>query len=263
MDTAREEVLSEELHTHPLAQQFAAYWVEQNAASKAMNLIHFGYGQFHRAQLIAQLDFLRTINEHGCRPEYQQVAVEIGLEGVIDAIRICICFENYMKAALLAKGYFVHELDRGLEGLKSLAKEQSKRPLTLVEVRRESGGWQRSPDGLGFLKGVKKNTLKMSWMLGPGYQEIISLPASIAEFIGGLNEKRNHLHFYLSDGFTTSKQIVQSLEGLISFVNGPMVNMHNSLIENYDLPKRFLIDSSLTHPGQELSLHVNGHKRHC
>jgi len=243
MDNTGAIILPEELDAHPIAQQFSAYWVDQNTASKAMNLIHFGYEQFHRARLISELDILRTIHEHGFRLEFQQKAVEIGLEGVVDAIRICICFENYMKATLLAKGYFVHELDKGFTGLKQLAKEQAHRPLTLVDVRRESGGWQRNPDGLCFLKGVRKNTLKMSSMLRVGYQEVIGLPTNVADFVGGLNEKRNHLHFYLSDGFTISKQIVQSLEELIVFVNGPMVNMHNSLIENYDLPRRFLIDS--------------------
>lgn len=250
--------IPEELHEHPVVQQFSAYWLDQNAANTAMNLIHFGYGQFHRARLITRLDLLQAINEHGNRPEFQQDAVELGMDGVVDAIRICICFENFMKAALLAKGFFIHELDKGHEPLKSLAKEQSARPLTLVEVRSICGGWQPTKDGFRYLKGVKKNTLKMSWMLGPAYQEVVGLPIGVAEFLRGLNDKRNNLHFYLSDGFITSKKIVQSIEDLIAFVNGPMVNLHNSLIENYALPKRFIIDSSQAHPSQRLTMQVNG-----
>jgi hypothetical protein len=63
---------------------------------------------------------LKALHTNGNQPEYQKEVLEFGLEGVIDAVRICICFENYMKAKLLAEGFLVHELDKDVTGIKDL-----------------------------------------------------------------------------------------------------------------------------------------------
>jgi hypothetical protein len=241
MNPLENTLLPEHIHEHPLTQQFSCYWTDQNCASTAVDLIHFGYGQFRRAKKIGQLDMLKALHTNGNQPEYQKEVLEFGLEGVIDAVRICICFENYMKAKLLAEGFLVHELDKDVTGIKDLAKAQRERPVSLKEAVHLSGGWSKSPDGLDYLVGVRKQTLKMSWMLGKAYQEKIDLPASVLKYLDGVNKQRNELHFYMTDGFSTSDDTIESIQNLIRFVTGPMTTMHDSLIDNYKLPERFLI----------------------
>lgn len=241
MNSSESTLIPEHLQEHPLAQQFSCYWTDQNCASTAVGLIHFGYGQFRRARRIERLEMLEVLNQHGHKPEYHKEVLEFGLEGVIDAVRICICFENYMKAKLLADGFLIHELDKGMAGMKELAAAQRIRPVKLREAEQLNGGWQSSSEGLGYLKGVKRHTLKMSWMLGEAYQTSIGLPESVLQHLSRLNSDRNELHFYLSDGFSTSSETIKALRELIRFVKGPMTTMHDSLIDNYDLPKRFLI----------------------
>lgn len=213
------------------------YWSGKNTALTAVYLIRYGWMQFMRARLVEEVELLKSINAQGKRPEHEKAIKELVMDGVVDAVRICICFENFMKAKLLADGFIIHELDQNAEELKELARKQRKEPISLRNIEEVCGGWQRTPDGSGCLKGVRRQTLKLSCMLKPDYQKQIRLPLDVARSVDKFAAKRNELHLYLSDGLSTSTEAIASLEGMIAFAHGPMVTMHDSIIENHDLPQ--------------------------
>ena len=236
-----------ELKDHPHVKVFSPYWNSINANRTAFGLLHFGYGQFHRAHRVKHLEALKVLSKSAPPAVLPDALIEMGLDGVVDATRICICFENYMKAVLLTQGFLIHTIDSNPTSHKVLARQQRKRPILLSEVVAITG-WhaEKAMPGIAHLPYVQRTTISMSALLSPAYQDVIRLPEEIKEFVTEQNERRNQLHFYDEDGVEASGRIVNRIQRTIEFVNEEIAGLHNRLMdEDSGLSPHLRIDPTM------------------
>ena len=139
-------------------------------------------------------------------------------ESYTDAFKICVFFENYLKARLLQCGYIIHKI-KDNESYASLSKKQQKQPISLTDLL------THDKESLNLSKEVILNssltncTLTISTMFKIKYNEIIRLPNDILETVKYITNKRNEIHFLNDWEFTISTSFLNNLEILLSFVN--------------------------------------------
>lgn len=151
-------------------------------------MILFGLEEFKGAYVIQNLDRLEELLEKRERGEIaiEELARAIApfmFNDLSDAIRICVFFENYMKAILLSERMIIHQF--ASDRLKSLGSRQRKRPIInryFVKCRVEG-------------REVSDLTIGMETMLRKSYQEVIKLPDDIQSIIREISATRNELHF--------------------------------------------------------------------
>lgn len=170
----------------------------------------------------------RTVEE----AEYESTDIgKYSSENLLDSIKICIAFENFLKGQLIHKGFLVHELDVKIDGklFKSLAKKMQKHPISLSEyksVECQSGNSHNSSK----FRGMKKHTLQLSKLIGEtGYQEVLSLDTRIQRILADLNMRRNELHLKYLGGTHFTNNTTPDLVFLIDYVNKNFIRKFNSL----------------------------------
>jgi len=126
---------------------------------------------------------------------------------VLDAVRIVICFENYLKAKMLLNGYLIHQMDvnvcRGGYSqfvTKNTKKEllQKTTPVLIDDIKQAEGQdhWSTEP-----LQTLTKQTIGMGILLErPKYRALYSTDQApddqkMFSVLQGLNNTRNTLHF--------------------------------------------------------------------
>lgn len=215
------------------------YFAKRNMAGVAMQLINTSIAIFNQCDIIKELSFLtESINK-----DFKEIDINklgrIAFQETIDNVRIVMCFENYMKAVLLSKGYIVHEIDRKLITLHPISnKIKNKEPILISEFLNYESFYS---DGnkICKIKGIRKETLQFSVLLNEKYQSIISLPPSLKIILKKRNEKRNHLHFQNSFRFNISKQVINELIEIKEFVDS-MPNASDTIILENNLTMRHL-----------------------
>ncbi len=139
--------------------------------------------------------------------EFGQAVAPFMFNDLSDAIRICVFFENYMKAILMSERIIVHQFTS--ERLKPLGRRQNKQPidnLYLVKCRIE-------PDE------VSEQTIGMGLMLNSKYQDVIKLPDDIRDIVREINTSRNSLHFRPNMAGEYGRSTVADLRKLNGFAD--------------------------------------------
>lgn len=168
-------------------------WIERYRDGRILGpicsgMIVFGLEEFKGAYIIQNLDQLEALLDKKDRgeiglEEFGQAMAPFMFDDLSDAIRICVFFENYMKAILMTERMIVHQFTS--ERLKPLGKRQSKRPI----VNRYFVKCHIEP------REVSEQTIGMGTMLNNKYQEVIKLPEDILAIVREINSSRNELHF--------------------------------------------------------------------
>ncbi len=174
-------------------------------------MIVFGLEEFKGAYIIQHLDELEALLDKKDRceiglEEFGQAMAPFMFNDLSDAIRICVFFENYMKAILMSERMIVHQFTT--ERLKPLGKRQNKRPIVnryFVKCRIEP-------------REVSDQTVGMGIILNNKYQEIIKLPEDVHAIVREINSSRNELHFRPSIAGEYGRSTVADLRRLNEFV---------------------------------------------
>ncbi|SEW57465.1 hypothetical protein [Chitinophaga arvensicola] len=203
------------------------YGTEETILQTAFQLQTNGGETFYRANIIENFGRLRDfyIELTAARksgktlPENRVVTIinDYHFELIPDYVKICIFFENFVKAELLRHEYLIHSILK-TETCKLLSKLQGRQPVSLRDLHCTepfvvNSGKEISHNSLG------EKTLSISTLLSPGYQKVIQLPSAITDFVCLLNKKRNILHLYNSLDFDLSEDFFKEMANTISFVN--------------------------------------------
>jgi len=172
----------------------------------------FGLEEFKGAYIIQNLDQLEVLLDKKGRgeiglEEFGQALAPFMFNDLSDAIRICVFFENYMKAILMSERMIVHQFTS--EPLKPLGKRQSKRPI----VNSYFVKCQIKP------REVSEQTIGMGTMLSSKYQEVVKLPEDILGIVREINSSRNELHFRPSIAGEYGRSTVADLRKLDGFAD--------------------------------------------
>jgi len=184
-----------------------------------LNLVRVGADVFGRARLIqefSEFSLACSLANSGKDEEYKARLLPFLDEYLIDSIRVCIFFENYMKAALIERRYIAHRIG---EGLPDLRKEQKRRPisfneLTAVEPFTDVGGMNVIHNGLEqFAIGAETLFGKQA------YREAVDVPPHFFPHLRSLTKDRNRLHFMNYREMGHSEKFVEVLGEMMSFVD--------------------------------------------
>lgn len=181
-------------------------------------LVCFSAERFKGANIIKKLSELEAIQRHVAKKIVPLSTAERSIlpflmDWLIDEIRICLFFENFMKAELLDKGYVIHYIQDPTQQESSkaalLRKEQKLRPIPSSRL---------VADGLTSAEILSK-TLTMDLMFRPKYQEVIGIPSDVLAVVRRMNENRNKLHFTSEVGGELSNKGINDLKLLDAYVN--------------------------------------------
>jgi len=139
--------------------------------------------------------------------------------GLIDAIKISICFENYIKALLLCQGYLIHNIDKQTDEI--YWKKQRNGPVEIEEFKPQYYECNKvvNPKLNKKIKGLKDTTELYSKILNKQkYKDIIKLDEEILEILNEFNFSRNSLHLQSSLSFKLNHNTCRQLELLKDFV---------------------------------------------
>lgn len=194
-----------------------AYQNEAHLNHLAGALFVFGMERFKGARIIEGLPQLEATYRH-----YKAGIISLDMaakslapfmwDWLIDEIRICLFFENFMKGELLLKGYVIHQFKDSSNDKSSrigqLIKRQQKQPISKSQLLAEE---VKSHELHG-------KTITMELMLRPSYQELIRLPSDVLRVVKRMNENRNKLHFASEAGGELGESLLGDLKLLDAFV---------------------------------------------
>lgn len=183
-----------------------------------LNLIRVGADVFRKAKLTEELDEFAEVcslvnAESG--GNYQSRMLPFLDEYLVDSIRICLFFENYMKASLIERRCIVHEVKDSLIDLK---KAQKKRPihfdeLVVVESFTDVGGMNV------IHKGLRQTTIGAKTLFeNSAYREAVDIPSHFFPTLMTLAKDRNRLHFMNYREIGHSEKFIDVLSEMKSFV---------------------------------------------
>lgn len=181
------------------------------------NLKGFGVEIFYRAKIIKELELLEKLNNDLENNKFDPLLNDFLLSYLVDVICITVFFENYLKATLISQGYFVNRINN-IEGFKDLFNRQKKEPIYLTDIPNDNRYEIDLENEKVFHPAIKETTIGMNELLKKGYLEKYDLDNDIITFIRGLVYDRNKLHFYERPEFVFSKDKIEKLKRLKSFV---------------------------------------------
>ena len=166
-------------------------------------------------------------------------------EALMDQVKLGICFENYLKGALLEKGYLVHEIKAHSTSnfkaeLKEMRKEQLhlQKPIKIIDYLQFDEYDYEESSKQNTLKSLSQKTLNYSLLLETSeYQDIIQLEPEVREALSQNRKMRNTLHFLGSSGSSYGQSTLKEWELLIRYVNNYIISAHNRLIDDLGFPK--------------------------
>lgn len=224
------------------------YYDPQNMMATASNLIHFALGQILRTTHLKDLEELKGLiieNGETTREMNEEKILKLRkfiFDGLIDSIRISICFENLIKAILLSNQYLVHVID--ITGDKKLHLSQKKRPIKIGEYIQIHPAQKDKITGVDTIPYLLKNTLSFTQITGSSYQKVAKIPNEILNIVKRFYKKRNQIHFYHLDSFEYSSEIIKDFEKLKTYSVGILTDLNNKLVKKLDGPDNRYIDAS-------------------
>ena len=190
----------------------------------AGSLIVFGAENFKRAKIVADFHKLKLCNDamqQGIEYDRIGLAHEFFWEYLIDCVKILIFFEGYMKAELIVQNFCVHSIntDGTYPHLKSLARQQRSRPITLDEIQAlESFIVDKQTETITN-GGLKETTIGLNTLLTPKYRAHYQFDSFITDALLHFNETRNQLHFNTTVEFQLSGLLIERIRQLNEFVD--------------------------------------------
>lgn len=185
------------------------------------SLIVFGLPYFYDAFIIKNVGELRRLFEAA---DNRSMPLEHYVEGLkpfamgqlLDDIRICIFFENLMKARLLFEGKVIHSFDD-----RSAVDVEKKKCLKKLNEQLRTGPLDANVIATYGLEesDFSHQTLPMSRMLTTSYNAIVDLPEYINEVVSGVNARRNRLHLSADVNFPVNKELILGYENLILYTD--------------------------------------------
>lgn len=204
------------------------YSTEETINQTAASLIVFGAEVFHRAKIIRELDLLERLTQDldsQAIPPNREELNEFFFSYLTDTINILIFFENYMKAELMIKGYCVHRLKKDILEFEEIAKKQFKEPILMKNINTIEPFEVNAEKEEIFHRGIKETTIGMKELIGSQkYLSNYHLSNKILNFLKELILFRNKLHFHNSIEFTTSRERIDMLKEIKSFVKDTIEN---------------------------------------
>ncbi|RZJ92303.1 MAG: hypothetical protein EOO20_02305 [Chryseobacterium sp.] len=187
------------------------------------SMIIFSAENFNRALVIERLDELKKMlkdhKEGLVAPlDFQQFMIPFIFEKVIDLFKVCLFFENYMKAELMNKGFLIHQVNKVLN-CDELAKKQYNEPVSARELHDVLEFQIDKEAKTIFHDALSSQTLTMKVLLGKKYLEVIDLPIAIATSLKILVKQRNELHVISEWTYQMSTAYIGQMEEIKGFVN--------------------------------------------
>lgn len=202
---------------------YSIAYVADNQIMLIVNLLGMGAGLFFNAKRIAEYEIFKTLNVPREQID-EKIAQGFALEATVDMFRIVTCFDNYMKAVLLAKNFIVHKI-KNEEKYKATLNEQKKRPIKIEEVLGDNN-FREGMTVPFVINPLSANTIDISTMLlKKAYTDEICLPEDIKKIIKEMVDYRNKHHFYIQEVFVMNKKVVSDLERLVEFMNSDFKSM--------------------------------------
>ena len=187
-----------------------------------INIITFGAEVFKRAKIISELskfrDLRKALEKKEIAPSHPEI-IEYAFENLIDTVRILVFFENYMKAALISKGYCIHKLNKDISGFDKITSQQYLRPISLKEINEIEPFKINQSEKKIEHSALKETTIGLKELLSSKYSIHYNIEKGILEQISQLKIVRNQLHFYGSINFTISDKLILQMEKLNEFVD--------------------------------------------
>lgn len=141
-------------------------------------------------------------------------------EYLVDTVRIMIFYENYMKAELIKADFCVHKIDRNNPAFKSLANQQTKRPVLLKEIS------AIIPFEVIHLNGentithpaILPSTIDLNVLLmKEKYSKWFRLDKDLINWLKKIRDERNKIHLINFFEFSLSDELILYLEKTIAF----------------------------------------------
>lgn len=158
----------------------------------ARSLFIFGYLEFKGSTIYKNIDLLEKLVEKlelGVNPQSIPELNRFHYDYLSDCIKICLCFENFIKYKLLTNGYSIHVIDKYIK----YQDLDLNKPVELKELMRinkfDDDYSQRIPK-------MKKITYSLSSLIDNNndFNKIAKLPSDFIPFLVDINEIRNKLH---------------------------------------------------------------------
>jgi hypothetical protein len=203
---------------------FPWYYNPETIDTTSAAMVIFGAEHFKRAFVIQHLDALKLkVHErnNNLPPEsdFHDFMKDFFFEKITDAIKICMFFENYMKAVLLSLDYLIHTIQKG-KGCDELEKQQKKRPVKTKEFHDTQNFAVNEQQMSVHHEALTNHTLSFSTLLlKEKYQEVINLPQDLRDLLKVLMDQRNAHHFISEWTFESSEQYLDRLTRANQFVD--------------------------------------------
>jgi len=205
-----------------------------------MNVLGTCYRVFSETSLIKRLDEISSTfksSDPDRIVKFSQLIWSLD-PAILDAVRICICFENFFKAELLLKGYVIHRIDKGsLPAIyRYLAKDQSMRPIKISEIKLAEGlRWKRK-NNYSF-QSLSNFTIELSVFLRQqNYKSRLRMPTQLITSLERINRRRNTLHYLTNDISFYNQQIIDEVSCIKRCFNDFLVTRRNQLVRELNYP---------------------------
>ena len=183
-----------------------------------LNLIRVGADVFRKAKLIQELDEFAhacALVNSGRDNDYQTRMLPFVDEYLVDSVRVCLFFENYMKARLIERRRIVHEVK---DTLPDLRKAQKKRPISFDELVSvapftDAGGMNVIHTGLKQMTVGAKTLFEQK-----DYRDMIDIPAHFYPTLMTMTKDRNRLRFMNYRELGHNEKFIKALGEMKTFV---------------------------------------------
>jgi hypothetical protein len=158
----------------------------------ALNMVVYGKILFSGAYIVKEIDKVSSFRFASTNSDNRlRIQEAVMINQLLDSIRICTCFENYMKAVLLQRGYLINQIKQSK--YPSLNYEHT--PVKFSDFKKISKV-KNHDDLIGWKYDIKKDTIKLHTLIQPDYQKKLRLPPYIVVLLKELIKSRNKLHFH-------------------------------------------------------------------
>lgn len=203
---------------------FSWYYNPDTINETCTTMVLFGAEHFKRAYVIQHLSELKQKvherkNNLALESDFHDFMKDFFFEKITDAIKICMFFENYMKAMLISHDYLIHTIAKE-KGCDELERLQKKRPIKTKEFH-DMKNFEVNEQPLSVHHdALTSHTLNFSTLLlKEKYQQVIKLPLEIRDLLKVLMDQRNAHHFISEWTFELSESYLDNLDFANQFVD--------------------------------------------
>jgi len=212
-------------------------WVVQGILANCHRL-------FSETSNIVHLDRLSQINfrdQHSLQSFHSMV--QTFDPPILDAFRICTCFENFFKAQLLLRGFVIHKIRKGSlpSTYRYLATDQTSRPITINEINIAEGLKRKKGNNYVFQSLLTLTIEFSTFFKQTNYKSEVKVPKRLFDAVESINNQRNTLHYLTSDFHFYDEKAIEDLVCIRHCFNGYVVKTLNRLSDRLNVPKHFTL----------------------